>query len=113
MEAVDHRLVRRADRLIQLFDPPFDRSDLDPGYIKGDVPGVRENGSQYTHHAIWTVMAFTQLGNNERAWELWSLINPVDKATTASAIEVYKAEPYVIAADVYAVAPHGGHGDWT
>jgi cellobiose phosphorylase len=113
MQAVDQSLVRRQKGLIQLFDPPFDKSDLHPGYIKGYVPGVRENGGQYTHAAIWTVMAFALLGDHERAWELVGLLNPINHATTPTAASVYKVEPYVIAADVYAVAPHTGRGGWT
>jgi cellobiose phosphorylase len=113
MQAVDQRLVRRVKGLIQLFDPPFDKSDLHPGYIKGYVPGVRENGGQYTHAAIWTVMAFALLGDQERAWELVGLLNPINHAATPAAASVYKVEPYVIAADVYAVAPHTGRGGWT
>ncbi len=113
MEAVDKRLVRRDDALIQLLDPPFDKSNLNPGYIKGYVPGVRENGGQYTHGAIWAVMAFAALGDSRRAWELFSLINPVNHATSLAAAAVYKVEPYVIAADVYAVSPHIGRGGWT
>ena len=83
MEAVNDRLVRREQSLIQLFDPPFDKSPLDPGYIKGYVPGVRENGGQYTHAAIWTVMAFAALGDSRRAWELLSLINPLKSRVDA------------------------------
>jgi cyclic beta-1,2-glucan synthetase len=113
MQAVDTRLVRREKNLIQLFDPPFDRSDLHPGYIKGYVPGVRENGGQYTHAAIWTVMAFALLGDNDRAWELVTLLNPINHAATPATTTIYKVEPYVIAADVYAVAPHIGRGGWT
>jgi cellobiose phosphorylase len=113
MTAVDTRLVRRSDALIQLLDPPFDKSDLDPGYIKGYVPGVRENGGQYTHAAIWTVMAFAALGDSHRAWELLALINPVNHAATPEAIATYRAEPYVVAADVYALSPHTGRGGWT
>ena len=113
MEAVDRRLVRRDDSLIQLFDPPFDKSELDPGYIKGYVPGVRENGGQYTHAAIWTVMAFAKMGDHERAWELFSMINPIHHGSTPSQIATYKVEPYVVAADVYAVPPHIGRGGWT
>jgi len=113
MAAVDRRLVRRDTRLIQLLDPPFDRSGLNPGYIKGYVPGVRENGGQYTHSAIWTVMAFAALGDSRRAWELFDMINPVSHADSADAIATYKVEPYVVAADVYAVAPHTGRGGWT
>jgi cyclic beta-1,2-glucan synthetase len=113
MDEVDRRLVSRPDRLIKLFTPPFDLSDLDPGYIKGYVPGVRENGGQYTHAAIWTVMAFAQLGDTERAWELWSLINPVASTSSPQAMAIYQAEPYVVAADVYALAPHVGRGGWS
>ena len=113
MEAVERRLVRRRARLIQLFDPPFDISTLNPGYIKGYIPGVRENGGQYTHGAIWTVMAFALMGKNDRAWELFSLLNPVHHSGTAQKIATYKVEPYVAAADVYAVAPHTGRGGWT
>ena len=103
MEAVNQRLVRRENALIQLFDPPFDKSAVDPGYIKGYVPGVRENGGQYTHAAIWTVMAFAALGDQQRAWELLSLINPLSHGSTPPGIATYKVEPYVVAADVYAV----------
>src|SRR5207237_744385 len=110
MEAVDARLIRRDSGLIQLFAPPFDRSALNPGYIKGYVPGVRENGGQYTHGAIWAVMGFALLGQNDRAWELFSLLNPVHHGGTAGQIATYKVEPYVMAADVYAAAPHTGRG---
>jgi cellobiose phosphorylase len=113
MEAVDKRLVRRDHALIQLLDPPFDKSTLNPGYIKGYVPGVRENGGQYTHGAIWMAMAFAAMGDSRRAWELTAMINPVNHANTAQAIATYKVEPYVVAADVYAVAPHTGRGGWT
>ncbi len=120
MDEVDSRLIDREHGLIKLFAPPFDTPKAadaasgggDPGYIKGYVPGVRENGGQYTHAAIWTVMAFAQLGETERAWELWSLINPVAKAATPAAMATYQAEPYVVAADVYALAPHVGRGGW-
>jgi len=113
MQSVDERLVRREARLIQLFDPPFDRSPLNPGYIKGYIPGVRENGGQYTHGAIWTVMAFALMGETDRAWELFTLLNPVHHGATPREIAIYKVEPYVVAADVYAVAPHTGRGGWT
>ena len=105
--------MRREESIIQLLDPPFDKSDQNPGYIRGYVPGVRENGGQYTHAAIWTVMAFAKMGDNERAWELLNLINPVNHGRTAEDIAVYKVEPYVVAADVYAVSPHVGRGGWT
>ncbi len=113
MEAVDRRLVRRDHGLIQLLDPPFDKSALNPGYIKGYVPGVRENGGQYTHGAIWAAMAFASLGDARRAWELLAMINPVNHAGSPEAIATYKVEPYVVAADVYAVPPHTGRGGWT
>ncbi|MBI5665693.1 MAG: cyclic beta 1-2 glucan synthetase [Nitrospirae bacterium] len=113
MEALDKHLVRRDHRLIQLLDPPFDKSDLNPGYIKGYVPGVRENGGQYTHAAIWAAMAFAKSGDSRRAWELLSIINPVNHGRFPEEIDTYKVEPYVVAADVYAVSPHTGRGGWT
>jgi cellobiose phosphorylase len=113
LDAVAHRLVRRESRLIQLFDPPFDKSAMEPGYIKGYVPGVRENGGQYTHAAVWTIMAFALAGETARAWELFKLINPILHAADAPGVARYKAEPYVVAADVYSVAPHTGRGGWT
>ena len=113
MAAVDRYLVRRDAALVQLLEPPFDRSPLNPGYIKGYVPGVRENGGQYTHAAIWATMAFAALGDRRRAWELLAMINPVNHALTAEATAVYKTEPYVVAADVYALAPHTGRGGWS
>ncbi len=113
MAALEQRLVRREDGLVQLLAPPFDQSALNPGYIRGYVPGVRENGGQYTHAALWAAMAFAELGERERAWELASMINPVNHGLSAQAIATYKVEPYVMAADVYAVAPHTGRGGWT
>jgi cellobiose phosphorylase len=113
MDAVDRRLVHRDSGLIQLLDPPFDKSELNPGYIKGYVPGVRENGGQYTHAAVWAAMAFAALGDTQRAWELTALINPLNHSRTAEAVATYKVEPYVVAADVYAIAPHTGRGGWT
>jgi cyclic beta-1,2-glucan synthetase len=113
MKAVDQRLVRRDYGLVQLLDPPFDDGVLNPGYIRGYVPGVRENGGQYTHAAIWTAMAFAKMGDSERAWELLRMINPVQHGATARDAALYKVEPYVVAADVYAVSPHVGRGGWT
>ncbi len=113
MKALDERLVRRTDALIQLLDPPFDKSNLNPGYIRGYAPGVRENGGQYTHGAVWAAMAFAELGDVERAWELLTMINPINHANSAEKIAVYKVEPYVIAADIYANAPHTGRGGWS
>jgi cellobiose phosphorylase len=113
MDALEARLVRRAHGLVQLLDPPFDKSALNPGYIKGYVPGVRENGGQYTHAAIWAAMAFARLGDNKRAWELFTMINPVNHSRSSEEVATYKVEPYVVAADVYAVSPHSGRGGWT
>nr|HPK00071.1 cyclic beta 1-2 glucan synthetase [Candidatus Hydrogenedentota bacterium] len=113
MEAVGKHLVRRDDRLVQLLDPPFDKSDSNPGYIKGYVPGVRENGGQYTHGAIWAAMAFAAMDDGRHAWELLAMINPVNHGRSAEEIETYKVEPYVMAADVYARPPHTGRGGWT
>lgn len=113
MMSVDKHLVNREKGLLQLLDPPFDKSVLDPGYIKGYVPGVRENGGQYTHAAVWMIMAFSRLGDTARTWELLQLINPVNHGNQRSAIDTYKVEPYVMAADVYGVHPHTGRGGWT
>jgi cyclic beta-1,2-glucan synthetase len=113
MQALDRRLVRRDHALVQLLDPPFDSSELDPGYIRGYVPGVRENGGQYTHAAIWASMAFAALGETAKAWELLGMINPLHHGESPERTAVYKVEPYVVAADVYAVAPHTGRGGWT
>ncbi len=113
MEALDRRLVRREHALVQLLDPPFDTSNLNPGYIKGYVPGVRENGGQYTHAAIWAAMAFAALGDNPRAWELFEMINPLNHASGPEGMATYKVEPYVVAADVYALSPHTGRGGWS
>jgi cellobiose phosphorylase len=113
MAAVDKRLVRRDAQLIQLLDPPFDKSALEPGYIKGYVPGVRENGGQYTHAAIWATTAFAMMGDKERAWELYAMLNPVNRGSQSEESERYKVEPYVMSADIYGAAPHTGRGGWT
>jgi cellobiose phosphorylase len=113
MDALDKHLVHREDAVIQLLTPPFDKSTPDPGYIKAYVPGVRENGAQYTHAAVWAAIAFAALGDNRRAWELLSIINPVNHARRAESIAIYKVEPYVVASDVYALPPHTGRGGWT
>jgi len=113
MEQVEKQLVRHNEKIIQLFTPPFDKSALNPGYIKGYVPGVRENGGQYTHAAIWTAMAFATTGETDRSWDLFNLLNPVQHGKTAEQISIYKVEPYVVAADVYGYAPHTGRGGWT
>jgi cyclic beta-1,2-glucan synthetase len=113
MAAVAERLVRHEDGLVLLFTPPFDQTSPDPGYIKGYPPGIRENGGQYTHAALWSVVAFALLGNGDKAVELFSLLNPIKRSNTREAAERYKVEPYVVAADVYAEPPHGGRGGWT
>ena len=113
MAAVEEYLIRRGDGLVILFTPPFDKGKLDVGYIKGYVPGVRENGGQYTHAALWTLIAFAILGDGERSGELFSLLNPVNHSSTRAGLHKYKVEPYVAVGDVYAVPPHTGRGGWT
>lgn len=113
MAAVEEHLVRSADSLILLFTPPFDRGHLEPGYIKGYVPGIRENGGQYTHAATWVVLATALLGQGQRAAELFDLLNPIRHAASPEGIERYKVEPYVVCADVYGAPPHTGRGGWT
>jgi len=113
MESAYKNLVRKDVNIIQLLEPAFDKSDLNPGYIKGYVPGVRENGGQYTHGAVWMIMAFAKLAKNERVWELLNMINPINHSKTAEKSAIYKVEPYVLAADVYSVVPHAGRGGWT
>ncbi|KQV66412.1 glycosyl transferase [Rhizobium sp. Root1220] len=113
MKAVWNRLVRPDDKLIQLFDPPFDKGPLQPGYIKGYVPGIRENGGQYTHAAAWVVLATALLGDGDRALELWHFLNPISHAQTKSDAEHYMVEPYVVTADIYGAQPHTGRGGWT
>jgi cyclic beta-1,2-glucan synthetase len=113
MAAVEEYLIRRGDGLVLLFTPPFDRSDVDPGYIKGYLPGIRENGGQYTHAAIWSIIAFAALGDGDKAGELFSILNPINHASTRSGVHRYKVEPYVMPADVYAEPPHLGRGGWT
>jgi cellobiose phosphorylase len=113
MASLNKFLVKRDLRLIQLLDPPFNVSGLNPGYIKGYVPGVRENGGQYSHAAIWSLMAFAALEDHEKVWELFSMIQPLSHAADADSIAVYKVEPYLMAADVYANESHKGRGGWT
>jgi cellobiose phosphorylase len=113
MEALDARLVNRDAALIQLLAPPFEHSDPSPGYIQGYVPGVRENGGQYTHAAVWAAMAFAALGDAGRAWELFTMLDPIRHADSPRSIATYKTEPYVIASDVYSLPPHTGRGGWT
>jgi cyclic beta-1,2-glucan synthetase len=113
MAAVEEYLVRREQELVLLFTPPFDRSAADPGYVKGYPPGIRENGGQYTHAAAWAVAAFAALGEGDKAGELLSILNSINRASTRAGVYRYKVEPYVVAADVYAEPPHVGRGGWT
>ncbi|HLY28001.1 MAG TPA: protein ndvB, partial [Aggregatilineales bacterium] len=113
MKAVLERLVRAEDQLLLLFAPPFDHTLRDPGYIKGYPPGIRENGGQYTHAAVWAAWAFAQLGDGDQSMALFNLLNPILHSDTANKVNKYKVEPYVVAADVYSVVPHTGRGGWT
>jgi cyclic beta-1,2-glucan synthetase len=113
MAAVNAQLVSRSDGLVKLFTPPFDHTPKDPGYIKAYPPGLRENGGQYSHAAMWTTLAFALLGDGDRAGELFSLLNPINHASTRAGIHRYKVEPYVVCADVYSAPPHVGRGGWT
>ena len=113
MDAVATHLVRQHDQQILLLTPPFDKTAHDPGYIKGHLPGIRENGGQYTHAALWVVWAFAELGQGDRAGALFQLLNPIAHSDTPKKVERYRVEPYVVAADVYSVPPHTGRGGWT
>jgi len=113
MAAVDDILIRRNDQLILLFTPPFDKGTLEPGYIKGYVPGIRENGGQYTHAATWVVQAAAVLGQGNKAKEYFDLLNPIRHAESTRQVEKYRVEPYIVAADVYSEPPHAGRGGWT
>ncbi len=113
MSALNTQLVSRSDGLVLLFTPPFDRTRHDPGYIKAYPPGLRENGGQYTHAAMWSTLAFALLGDGDRAGELFSLLNPINHGSTRAGIHRYKVEPYVVCADVYSAPAHIGRGGWT
>jgi len=113
MAAVHEQLVRQSDGLVLLLTPPFDHTPLDPGYIKGYVPGIRENGGQYTHAAVWTLMAFAALGDGDKAGELFRMLNPINRTASRAGVQRYKVEPYVISGDVYGEPPHVGRGGWT
>jgi cyclic beta-1,2-glucan synthetase len=113
LNAVRANLVRRDAQLVLLLTPPFDRMARDPGYIKGYLPGIRENGGQYTHAALWAVIALARIGMGDEAMELFHLLNPINHMRTGEGVERYKAEPYVVAADVYAHPMHVGRGGWT
>jgi cyclic beta-1,2-glucan synthetase len=113
MENMESQLVRRDVGLVLLFTPPFDRTSHDPGYIKGYPPGIRENGGQYTHAATWAVIAQAMLGHGAEAAKLFSFLNPINHTSSRADVQRYKVEPYVVAADIYSVAPHVGRGGWT
>jgi cyclic beta-1,2-glucan synthetase len=113
MAAVGKQLVRRPDGLVLLLTPPFDHSSHDPGYIKGYVPGIRENGGQYTHAAVWTLIAFAAMGDGDKASEIFRMLNPINRSNSRAGVQRYKVEPYVVAGDIYAEAPHIGRGGWT
>jgi len=113
LEQAGKYLIRKEEKIIQLLDPPFDHSKLNPGYIKGYVPGVRENGGQYTHAAIWMIMAYAVLREKEKMWELLNMINPINHSSDKEFMQLYKVEPYVVAADIYATPNHKGRGGWT
>ena len=113
MDESYRQLVRPADNLALLFTPPFDKTTKDPGYIKAYPPGIRENGGQYTHGAIWSIFAHAGLGQAERALQIFSLLNPINHSATESDARTYRVEPYVIAADVYSMPPNVGRGGWT
>jgi cyclic beta-1,2-glucan synthetase len=113
MTAVEEMLIRRDEQLVRLFTPPFDNGPLHPGYIKGYVPGIRENGGQYTHGAAWVVEALALLGQGGKALEVFQLLNPIRHTTTPEQVGRYRVEPYVVVADVYSEPPHVGRGGWT
>jgi cyclic beta-1,2-glucan synthetase len=113
MNSVREYLVRYSDELLLLFTPPFDKTERDPGYIKSYPPGVRENGGQYTHAAIWSVIAYAMLGDGDQATELLRMLNPINRTATRTGVYAYKVEPYVLAADIYAEPPHVRRGGWT
>jgi cyclic beta-1,2-glucan synthetase len=113
MDAVRTHLIRRGQQVVLLLTPPFDKSAQDPGYIKGYPPGIRENGGQYTHAAIWVVMAMAKLGSGDEAVEVFHMLNPCNHTRTAADVERYRAEPYVVAGDVYAHPAHAGRGGWS
>ncbi|MBF0367555.1 MAG: hypothetical protein HQK50_18415, partial [Oligoflexia bacterium] len=113
MESVEEFLIKTADDLILLFSPPFDKTPRDPGYIKGYLPGVRENGGQYSHAAVWCIYAYAGLGKGQSAVELFSMLNPINHSSTRAKVHRYKVEPYVLAADIYSEPPYVGRGGWT
>jgi cyclic beta-1,2-glucan synthetase len=113
MAAVDKYLVRRDEKLLVLFTPPFDNPANDPGYVKGYPPGIRENGGQYTHAALWAALAFAMQGDGDKAHELFSMLNPINHSNSSTEMHRYRVEPYVACADLYSMPPHVGRGGWT
>jgi cyclic beta-1,2-glucan synthetase len=113
LRAVEHHLVCDQEKIIRLLTPPFDHMEPNPGYIQGYVPGIRENGGQYTHGALWVVLAYVLQGNGDRAWELFQMLNPLNHAQTMEQVNKYQVDPYVVAADVYTHPQHLGRGGWT
>jgi cyclic beta-1,2-glucan synthetase len=113
MASVDQQLIRRPEGLVLLFTPPFDRTTENPGYIKGYPPGIRENGGQYTHAAVWTMLGFAALGDGDKAAELFEMLNPINRANSRVNVQRYKTEPYAVAGDVSSEPPHKGRGGWT
>ena len=113
LNAMEANLVSEQEKLIRLLTPAFDKTSHDPGYIKGYLPGVRENGGQYTHGVLWGVQALAEVGRTERVAKLLEMLSPVSHGRTPEEVDVYRVEPYVIAADVYGVAPHVGRGGWS
>ncbi len=113
MGAVEKQLVEPDQKLVRLLWPPFDKTKLEPGYIKGYLPGVRENGGQYTHAALWVVQALAQMGSGDRAMEVFDILNPIHHGQTDAEAAQYRTEPYAVAADIYSLPPHTGRGGWT
>jgi cellobiose phosphorylase len=113
MAELDRQLVKRDDKLVLLFTPPFDQGPLHPGYIKGYLPGIRENGGQYTHASLWVVQAFALLGQGDKAVEVLDILNPIHHGSTPEEVERFRIEPYVVPADVYSQPPHVGRGGWS
>jgi cellobiose phosphorylase len=113
LDSVWEHLVHRDLGIVQILDPPFDSPETDPGYIRGYPPGVRENGGQYTHGAVWVAVAFALAGRSEQAEELVSMLNPINHALDPEAVNRYRVEPYVLSADIYSQPPHAGRGGWS
>ena len=113
MESLENHLIDKENGIIKLLDPPFEKSKLEPGYIKGYLPGTRENGGQYTHAAVWAIIAEAKLGLGDKAMEWFRMINPIEHSKTKESANKYKVEPYVVAADVYGQGNLAGRGGWT